>query len=147
VLEPRGDQCLAPEPHRGLAAGLDQLLDRDRAAEPAIARRDDPAHAAARDLGLGDVVIGVDLGQAREVGVAAGGIVAAAHSASHATTGFSVAAATNVHACHADTVNVNAANAVNIRSRRDRSSTDNPIARIRSDASRAETAWMFTSPV
>src|SRR6185503_354110 len=41
---------------------------------------------------------------------------------------------------------VNAANAVYMRSRRERSSTDNPIARIRSDASSADTAWTFTAP-
>ena len=59
----------------------------------------------------------------------------------------SVAASMNEHRCHADTVNVNAANAVYIRSVRDRSSTDAPIARISSAASSAETAWTSTRAV
>src|SRR3954462_6479232 len=72
--------------------------------------------------------------------IAVGGIVAAAHSASQRITGLSVAASMNVHRCHAATVNVNAANDVYIRSERDRSSTDVPIARITSAASSADTS-------
>ena len=53
----------------------------------------------------------------------------------------------NEHRCHADTVNVNAANAVYMRSERERSSTDAPIARISSAASSAETAWTSIAPV
>ena len=44
-------------------------------------------------------------------------------------------------------MNVNAANDVYIRSERDRSSTEAPIARISSAASRAETAWTFSPRV
>src|ERR1700742_3404667 len=53
----------------------------------------------------------------------------------------------NEHRCHAETVNVNAANDVYIRSERERSSTDVPIARIKSAASSAETAWTSTRSV
>src|SRR5688572_16604478 len=60
----------------------------------------------------------------RKKRIAVGGIVAAAHSDSQRITGLFVAASMNEHRCHADTMNVNAANAVNIRSERDRSSTD-----------------------
>ena len=73
--------------------------------------------------------------------IAVGGIVAAAHSDSQRITGLEVAASMNEHRCHAETVNVNAANDVYMRSERDRSSTDAPIARISSAASSAETAW------
>src|SRR3954468_3201043 len=65
---------------------------------------------------------------------AVGGIVAAAHRDSQRITGLFVAASMNEHRCHADTVNVNAANAVYIRSERERRITDAPIARIRSAA-------------
>src|ERR1041385_7398206 len=78
--------------------------------------------------------------------IAVGGIVAAAHIASQCITGLLVAAWMNVHRCHADTVNENAANEVYIRSERDRSSTDVPIARIRSAAGSADTAWAFSTP-
>ena len=50
----------------------------------------------------------------------------------------------NVQPCHADTVNVNAAKDVYIRSLRERRSTDAPIARISSAASSAVTAWTPT---
>jgi hypothetical protein len=50
----------------------------------------------------------------------------------------------NVQRCHADTVNVNAANAVYVRSLRDRNSTETPITRISSAARSAETAWTST---
>src|SRR3954471_1971161 len=81
--------------------------------------------------------------------IAVGGIVAAAHSASQCITGLLVATLIDVHRCQADTVNENAANDVYIRSERDRSSTEVPIARISSAASRADTAWALfsTSPV
>src|SRR5450432_1919724 len=79
--------------------------------------------------------------------IAVGGIVAAAHSASQRITGLDVAAAMNEHKCHAETVNVNATNARYTRSERERSSTDAPIARIRSAASSAETAWTSTRAV
>src|SRR4051812_2801292 len=73
--------------------------------------------------------------------IAVGGIVAAAHSDSQRITGLLVAVSMNVHRCHADTTNVNAANAVYIRSLRERRSTDVPIAAVSSAARRAETAW------
>ena len=61
VLQARGDPRLALEARasrRGLAR--DQLLDRDRAAEPPVARRDDAAHAAARELAAEQVARGID---------------------------------------------------------------------------------------
>src|SRR5436190_5940894 len=68
--------------------------------------------------------------------IAVGGMVAAAHSDSQRITGLpvglDVAASMNVQRCHAETVNVNAANDVYILSLRDRSSTEVPIARISS---------------
>src|SRR5579863_9246877 len=86
----------------------------------------------------------------RKKRIAVGGMVAAAHSDSQCITLGSpecvVAASMNEHRCHADTVNVNAANDVYVRSDRDRSSTDTPIARISSAASSAETAWTSTRP-
>ena len=45
------------------------------------------------------------------------------------------------------TVNVNAANDVYMRSLRERRRTDAPIARIKSAASSAVTAWTSTGPV
>jgi hypothetical protein len=53
----------------------------------------------------------------------------------------------NEHRCHADTVNVNAANDVYMRSERDRSTTDAPIARMSNAASSVETACTSTRPV
>ncbi len=79
--------------------------------------------------------------------IAVGGIVAAAHSDSQRITGLPVAASMNEHRCHAATVNVNAANDVYMRSERERSSTDAPIARISNAASSAETAWTSTRSV
>ncbi len=82
--------------------------------------------------------------------IAVGGIVAAAHSDSQCMTlgspALVVAASMNEHRCHAATTNVNAANDVYVRSERERSSTDVPIARISSAASKAETAWTSTPP-
>ena len=46
--------------------------------------------------------------------------------------------------CHADTMNVNAAKLVYVRRVRSRSSTDAPMARMTSEASRAESASTFT---
>src|SRR3954469_9217183 len=63
--------------------------------------------------------------------IAVGGIVAAAHSESQRITGLPVASSMNEQRCQAATVNVKAANAVYIRSERERSSTDAPIARMR----------------
>ena len=73
--------------------------------------------------------------------------VAAAHSDSHRITGLADAASMKEHRCHADTVNVNAANAVYMRSDRDLSSTEAPIARISTAASSADTACTSTSAV
>src|SRR3569623_894523 len=73
--------------------------------------------------------------------IASGGLVAAAHSDNQRMTGLPVAASMNEHRCHAETVNVIAANDVYLRSERERSSTLAPIARISSAASSAETAW------
>ena len=81
----------------------------------------------------------------RKKRIAVGGIVAAAHSDSQRITGLGLAASMNVHRCHAETVNVNAANDVYMRSERERSRTDAPIARIKSAASSAETAWTSMS--
>src|SRR5262245_6522655 len=73
--------------------------------------------------------------------MAVGGMVAAAQSDNQRISGLDVATAMNEHRCQALTVNVNAANAVYMRSERDRSSTLVPIARISSAASSADTAW------
>src|SRR5450432_3765665 len=82
----------------------------------------------------------------RKKRIAVGGIVAAAHSDSQYITGLPVSAM-NENKCHAETVNANATNARYMRSERERSSTDAPIARIRSAASSAETAWTSTGAV
>jgi hypothetical protein len=50
VLEPRGDQRLAHEPRLVRVVAAEQLLYRDRAAEPAIDRAHDPSQSAARVL-------------------------------------------------------------------------------------------------
>ena len=55
MLEPRGDQRLALETRELVARGIEQLLERDRAAEPAIFGGDDATHPAARDLVVGPV--------------------------------------------------------------------------------------------
>jgi len=47
---------LGYEPSELLGRWRQQLLERDRAAEPLILGGDDPAHAAARDLAVGAVV-------------------------------------------------------------------------------------------
>ena len=52
VLEPRGDERLAHEARRLRSGPGLQLLERDGAAEPQVARREDAAHAAARELAL-----------------------------------------------------------------------------------------------
>ena len=59
----------------------------------------------------------------------------------------SVAIATKVHRCQADTMKEKAANDVYVRSVRLRSSTEAPIAKITSAARSAETAWTFTPGV
>ena len=79
--------------------------------------------------------------------IAVGGIVAADHSASQRITGLVVVASMNVQRCQADTVKVNAANEVYMRSERERKSTDAPIARINTAASSADTACTSTSAV
>jgi hypothetical protein len=55
-----------------------------------------------------------------------------------------VAMAMNVHRCQAATMKVNAANEVYVPRVRSRNSTDAPIARITSEASRADSARTFT---
>src|SRR5262245_61539498 len=79
--------------------------------------------------------------------IAVGGMVAADHSASQRITGLAVVASMKVHRCQADTVKVNAANDVYIRSERERRRTEAPIARISSAARSAETGCTSTARV
>src|SRR5690606_6677818 len=68
VLEARRDERLAAEAGGLLAVGVEELLQRDGAAEVTIVGGDDAAHAAARDLALGDVLRGIDERQLLEAG-------------------------------------------------------------------------------
>ncbi len=67
VLQPRGDDRLALEAGGALRRVLDELLDGDHAAEPAVTRRHDAAHPAARHLVAVHVVIRIDRDQIREI--------------------------------------------------------------------------------
>ena len=67
-------------------------------------------------------------------------MVAAAHNANQCISGRLVAASKNVKMCQAATLNVKAANAVYMRSLRDRNNTDIPMAKISKAARRADTA-------
>ena len=58
MLQARGDQRLALKARDLIGRRLQQLLERDGATEPAILGGDDAAHAAARDLAIGRVVLG-----------------------------------------------------------------------------------------
>lgn len=60
VLQPRGDASFALEASREVAMLGQQLLDRDIAPEPAIARGDNATHPALRDLVYDQVVLAVD---------------------------------------------------------------------------------------
>src|SRR5262249_9560368 len=60
MLEARGDPRLAGEAAPQTVAAGQELLDRDEATEPPVARGDDPAHAAAGDLALTLVELGID---------------------------------------------------------------------------------------
>ncbi len=73
VLQPRADQRLALEPRRVDRVVGEQLLDRDRAAEPAVERDADAPHPAAGDLVAELVVARVDDRQASTTAAAAAG--------------------------------------------------------------------------
>ena len=69
MLEARGDERLPHEASRVRGGRGLELLQGDRAAEAPVARGQDAAHAAPRELALDRVVLAADDGQPRRVGV------------------------------------------------------------------------------